>query len=79
MPATQTIIRPVAIQPPAFSQPLTAKRPKISLREAISIMTTMIGTATTPFSTALQNRALIGLIPEKLIIMPTKVASVTVA
>ena len=60
------------------SQPRTGNRPLMSCREAISIMTAISGTAITPLSTAVQSRALIGLIPVTLIVIPTRVASTTV-
>ena len=60
------------------SQPRTGNRPLMSCLAAISIMTAISGTAITPLSTAVQYSALIGLIPVKLIVIPTRVASATV-
>ncbi len=50
----------------------------ICFREAISMITTMIGTAATPFMTALQNKALIGSSGVKFRIAPIKVANAIV-
>ena len=78
IPTTARPMTAVAVQPTPRSQPRTGNRPLMSCREAISIMTAISGTAITPLSTAVQSRALIGLIPVKLIVIPTRVASTTV-
>ena len=54
----------VASQPRTRSRRVTVKRP-ITAFAASSIITTMIGTAITPLTTALQNSALIGSIGVK--------------
>ena len=58
--ADAAAITAVAAQPKIISGARSVKRPMISRREATSIIATMIGTAQMPFSTALQNSALIG-------------------
>ena len=60
MPTAATAITAVASQPSAFSRGRRANWPITFLREAISMIITMIGTAATPLITALQNSALIG-------------------
>ena len=72
-------ITAVAIQPTYFKYPCISKRPMILLFAVISIMTVITGAATTPLMTALQNSALIGAIDEKLIPVPTSVATTIVA
>lgn len=53
-PIAAIAIESVAIHPPHASAPLTANSPMTRLLLAISIITTMIGTALTPLMTALQ-------------------------
>lgn len=53
-PIAAIAIASVAIHPPHASAPLTANSPMTRLLLAISIITTMIGTALTPLMTALQ-------------------------
>lgn len=53
-PIAAIVIASVAIHPPHASAPLTANSPMTRLLLAISIITTMIGTALTPLMTALQ-------------------------
>ena len=66
------------------SQPMKRSRgdrqnsPITRLRVAISIMIAMIGTATTPLMTALQNSALMGSIGRKFMIAPMRVATAIV-
>jgi len=72
-------ITAVAIQPTYFKYPCISNRPMILLFAVISIMTVITGAATTPLMTALQNSALIGAIDEKLIPVPTSVATTIVA
>ena len=54
MLATANAMTPVESQPTVRSQPEIANRPITLVRAAISIMTTITGTAITPFKTALQ-------------------------
>jgi len=77
--AEAAAITAVAIQPTYFKYPCISKRPIMLLFAVISIMTVITGAATTPLMTALQNSALIGAIDEKLIPVPTSVATTIVA
>jgi hypothetical protein len=51
--ATATAMMPVAIHPSHFRRRVTTKGPITSARAAISIMTAMLGTETTPLIAAL--------------------------
>src|SRR5712691_6614047 len=72
---TASAITPVASQPRFLRRRLTVKRPMISGRTAISIITAMIGTEITPLITALQMSALTGSIAVKLSATPIVVAA----
>src|SRR5882762_126424 len=72
---TASVITPVASQPRFFRRRLTVKRPMISGRAAISIITAMMGTEITPLITALQISALTGSIAVKLSATPIVVAA----
>src|SRR6266853_1800687 len=72
---TASAITPVASQPRFLKRRLTVKRPMISGRTAISIITAMIGTEITPLITALQMSALTGSISVKLSATPIVVAA----
>jgi hypothetical protein len=74
MPTTQTAIATVEIQPIAQSSHGSVKRLITRFCIAISMITIINGTATTPLITATQNSALIGLRSMKLTRMPTRVA-----
>lgn len=67
---TATAIVAVDSHPIAHSGRGSTKAPMTSRRIAISMMTTINGTATTPLITADQNSALIGSKPTKLMSMP---------
>src|SRR5204863_9814710 len=73
---TASAITPVASQPRFFRRRLAVKRPMISGRAAISIITAMMGTEITPLITALQMSALTGSIAVKLSATPIVVAAV---
>ena len=60
MPTAATAIAAVASQPRALSNGWSANWPMTCFREAISMIMTVIGTAATPFMTALQSKALMG-------------------
>src|SRR6266849_9767598 len=70
---TASAITPVASHPRTFRRRLTVKRPMISGRAAISIITAMMGTEITPLITALQMSALTGSISVKLSATPIPV------
>src|SRR5690349_7807575 len=73
-----TNIMTVVSQPITFvSGPFTS-RPSTFLLLATNITTTRTGGARKPLMTAVQNKALIGLIPAKLISMPTNVETAIV-
>ena len=72
MAMTTAAINAVASQPKNFNTPRTTNGPIMSRRAESSIITTIIGTATTPLITALQNSALIGSIGVKLMTTPTQ-------
>src|SRR5579859_3101134 len=76
---TAIAIATVASQPRNFSRRLITNGPMTSSRVAISIITTMIGTAMTPLITALQNKALIGSIGVKSSSTPPSVAMAMIA
>ena len=63
-PDPETVQEAVAIQPRVMSERLAVKAPITVLLETSRMITTIKGTATTPLITALQNKALIGLIGE---------------
>jgi hypothetical protein len=71
MIATATAITAVDNQPMAQSGRGRVNLPITRSCMAMIMITTISGTATTPFSTAAQNNALIGSISTKLIKMPT--------
>ncbi len=75
MPTAAAAMTAVAIQPSALSHDLIANAPITSRREAMCMIMAMIGTAATPFTTALQNSALTGSSGEKLRSAPTKTAA----
>ena len=77
--ATAAAIAAVASQPITHNQRGSTKPPMMSRRLAMNIITIISGTATTPLITAVQNRALIGLISTKLIPSPTSVPATIVA
>lgn len=70
---TAKAIISVASQPSTFSLVLMTNSPMMSVRAAISIVTTMIGTEITQLMTALQYNALIGSIAVKPSAMPIRV------
>ena len=72
---TAAAITPVESHPNNRSGAGVTKVPMIFLFDAISIISTMIGTDVTPLMTALQNSALIGSIEVKSRARPTTVAS----
>src|SRR6266516_2538604 len=76
---TASAITPVASQPRFFKRRLAVKRPMISGRAAISIITAMMGTEITPLITALQMSALTGSIAVKLSATPIVVAATRMA
>src|SRR4051794_21287309 len=76
IPPTASAIAPVASHPSRRSFRVMTNGPMISGRTAMRIITAMIGTATTPFSTADQNSALIGSISVKPSATPSTVANV---
>jgi hypothetical protein len=73
MAATATAMIRVANQPITFRFDLITKRPMMSGRAAINIMTIMMGTEMIPLITALQYSALIGSIAVKFNMMPINV------
>ena len=78
MPIAANAITKVASQPSHNNAPRTLKFPMTSLLVAMRMVIAMTGTATTPFSTALQNRALTGSSVVKFMIPPTRVAAAIV-
>jgi hypothetical protein len=62
----------------AWSRGGKVKSPMMSLRIEKIIIIAIIGTAATPFTTALQNSALIGSIGVKFMTAPTSVATARV-
>jgi hypothetical protein len=66
---------PVAAHPTMRRWPVIVKRAMILAFDVMSIIMIITGTATTPLTTALQNRAFTGLIGEKLIPIPARVAA----
>ena len=79
MPMAAAAMTMVAVQPMILSGPEILNFPMIFELATISIIMAMTGTAVTPLITALQKRARIGLIGEKLMATPTVVASAIVA
>ena len=79
MARTTAAMVAVASQPRTLSRRVMTNGPMISLRTAISIITAMMGTATTPLMTAHQNSALIGSMGVKLSATPRMVATTTMA
>jgi Domain of unknown function (DUF4112) len=79
IPTAAAVMTAVATHPTTRRTPVTINCPMIFLLEVMSIIMAMIGTATTPFITALQKSALIGSIGENVIAMPVRVATTTVA
>ena len=79
MNATAAPMTAVESQPSQRSRPVTGTSPITSARDAISIVSTMIGADATPLITALQNSALIGSSGEKFTAAPTSVAMAMVA
>ena len=75
MTPTATNITTVANHPSTCSRRFMTKGPMRSGRTAISIITTMMGTAMTPLMTALQISALIGSMLLKSSATPPSVAS----
>ena len=71
MPTAAAVVTAVAIQPSVFSHGLRTNSPMTSRREAMCMIMTIIGTAATPLTTALQNSALTGSSGEKLRSAPT--------
>ena len=69
----------VASQPRTVNDFVSVKSPMIALREAMSMIIAMIGTAATPLITALQISALIGSREVKLSPAPITVAAAIVA
>ena len=61
MPIAASAITAVASQPRTFINGVIVKTPMIALRVEMTIITAITGTATTPFTTAAQKSALIGL------------------
>ena len=81
MTTTAAAIIPVESQPTHLNNP-TTKLPFIYhnvCSAVMSIIIIMTGTETTPLITALQNSALIGSSGEKLIALPSNVATAIVA
>ena len=78
MIVTVTAIVAVDSQPITQSGRGRVNAPITFGRMVIGIMTTISGTATTPFITALQNSALIGSMATKLMKTPISVAAATV-
>jgi len=70
LPAILSSIAAVESHPSQYSGPPITKRPITSLRRAMIIKSTITGTASTPFTTALQYSAEIGLIAVKLSAIP---------
>src|SRR5258705_12183323 len=70
-------ISAAASQPSILSHAGSAKDCNPRALEMISIMASMIGTATTPFMTAVQNSILIGSMFVALIAAPARVAAAT--
>ena len=79
MPITMIAMNIVPPHPIYFSDRRTMNVPMMSRRQAICIVTTITGTASTSLVTALALSALIGSIGAKLTIMPTNVAIANVA
>src|SRR5262249_27356725 len=79
MTTTIAALARVASQPRMVTGHGATNRPMTLVRRAMCIVTTMIGTAITPFSTALQNRARIGSSAVKFMATPIAVASAMVA
>ena len=79
MPTAARAIAAVESQPRLASNGLSVNWPITRVREAISMIMTMIGTAATPLITALQNSALIGSSGLKLSSAPINVAAAIVA
>src|SRR5262245_36120705 len=79
IPKKDAAMLAVAAQPIARSGPLTMNRP-ITLRSlVITIITAITGAATTPLITALQKRALMVVMGENFIAVPSMVATAMVA
>ena len=74
IPATAIVITSVPNQPISLNRRLITNAPMMSERDAINIITTIIGIEITPFITALQNNAFIGSIGVKQSATPIKVA-----
>ena len=75
MPTAASAMASVDSQPRALRGAPIVCSPMMRGLAAISIVTIMMGTATTPLTTALQNKALIGSIGEKLRRTPPAVAA----
>ncbi len=78
IPTAASAITPVATHPKHFNTGRSVNSPITSVREARTIIIAITGTATTPFTTALQNNALIGSIGEKFSSAPRMNATVIV-
>jgi hypothetical protein len=78
MPAAAAPITAVASHPRTTSRFVSANSPITALREAMSMIIAMIGTAATPFMMALQISALTGSRGVKLSAAPTRVAAAIV-
>uniref|UniRef100_A0A1I8ADE8 HD_domain domain-containing protein n=1 Tax=Steinernema glaseri TaxID=37863 RepID=A0A1I8ADE8_9BILA len=77
MQATVMAMTPVAIHPSQRNRGLITCSPIVCGRDASSIMTTMMGTAITPLSTADQNSSFTGSVGVKHRITPPTVAAAT--
>ena len=79
MPMTTAVMAMVAIQPQMVSVQPRVKSPITFFCRAITMVTAITGTATTPLTTADQNSALIGSKWNRLKATPSSVATAMVA